>query len=183
MRWLTFGILAVVVLTLEATVAPRLEWHGARPQWLLMLAVFYALNGRSADVLIGAWILGLLYDLHTPPEYVGLFSLLFSLVALLVYGVREYLFREHPLTHFLVTFFACLVIQIVLDVQRVVRFGESTGGVWDLGRESLLTALVTGLCALPVHFVLLRLHRTLGIMPARTARRRWNVTARSISRP
>ena len=182
MRWLTFGILAVAVLTLEVTVAPLLEWHGARPQWLLMLAVFYALNGRSVDVLIGAWILGLLYELHTSPEYVGLFSLAFSLVALVVYGMREFLFREHPLTHFLVTFTACLLIQIVLDVHRVIEFGDSTGGFWDLAREALLTALVTALFALPVHFVLLRLHRTLGIMPARFGRQRWNVPARAISR-
>lgn len=182
MRWLTFCILAIVVLTLEVTVAPLLEWHGARPQWLLMLAVFFALNGRSVDVLIGAWILGLLYDLHTLPEYVGLFSLAFSLVAIIVYSMREFLFREHPLTHFLVTFAACLLIQIMLDVHRAAAFGDSSGGIWSLGRETLLTALVTALFALPVHFALLRLHRTLGIMPARFGRRRWNLPTRSISR-
>jgi hypothetical protein len=113
---------------------------------------------------------------------VGLFSLAFSLVALVVYGVREFLFREHPLTHFLVTFVACLVIQIMLDVHRVVAFGDSAGGFWHLSRETLLTALVTALFALPVHFVLLRMHRTLGIMPARVGRRRWNLPTRSMSR-
>jgi rod shape-determining protein MreD len=181
MRWLTFLICAVVVLTLEVTLAPLLQWHGARPQWLLMLAVFFALNGRSVDVLIGAWILGLLYELHTLPEYLGLFSLGFSLVALVVYGMREFLFREHPLTHFLVTFAACLAIQVVVDVHRMITFGNATGTLWEMGREALLTGLVTGLFAVPVHYVLLRMHRTLGILPIRTRRRRSNLPTRSIS--
>lgn len=171
MRWLTFVICAVAVVTLQVTIAPRVEYLGARPDWILVLAVFFALNGRSVDVLIGAWVLGATADLFTVERF-GLLALSYALAALLVYGVREYLFREHPLTQFSVTFAACLAIHIGLVIYRFGVFGLSSGSLGVLAREPLLASLYTGLSALPVHFVLLRLHGLLGVMPARIRRRR-----------
>jgi rod shape-determining protein MreD len=171
MRWLTFVICAVVFVTLQVTIAPRVEYLGARADWILVLAVFYALNGRSIDVLIGAWILGAVADLFTIERF-GVLALSYALAAMLVYGVREYLFREHPLTQFCVTFAACLAIHIGLVIYRFGVFGLSSGSLGELAREPLLASLYTGLSALPVHFVLLRMHGLLGIMPARLHRRR-----------
>ena len=69
MRWLGFAICAALVLTLQTTVAWRLEIRGAQPEWMLVLAVFFALHARSVDALIGAWLLGALMDNYSMARF------------------------------------------------------------------------------------------------------------------
>ena len=171
MRWLTFVACAVLVVTLQVTIAHRLEWHGAQPQWILALMVFFALNGRSVDVLIGAWILGAVADLHTIAQF-GLLSLSYGLTGAIVYSAREYLYREHPVTQFCVTFIVCLLIEFGLSVYRVSSSGSTPSAVSVMASQPLLVSLFTALWAIPIHLVLLRFHRVLGIMPARLRGRR-----------
>ncbi|UCG15905.1 MAG: rod shape-determining protein MreD [Phycisphaerales bacterium] len=171
MRWLTFVVCAVVVVTLQVTVAHRLEWYGAQPQWILVLAVFFALNGRSVDVLIGVWILGAVADLHTMARF-GLLSLSYGLTGAVVYRAREYLYREHPVTQFCVTFIVCLLIEFGLSIYRISSTGAAPGAVSVMARQPLFVSLYTALWAVPIHLVLLRFHRALGIMPARMRGRR-----------
>jgi len=58
MRWLSFLLLGVVLLTLQSAVAPRIELLGARPDWLLVVVVFFAMHAPPRDAVIGAWIIG-----------------------------------------------------------------------------------------------------------------------------
>ena len=51
MRWLTFAILAILVLTLQAAVAPRIELFSARPDFLLIVVVFLGLYAPSKDAI------------------------------------------------------------------------------------------------------------------------------------
>ena len=73
MRWLGFAICAGLALTLQTTVAWRLEIRGARPDWMLVLAVFFVLHARTLDALIGAWLLGALMDNYSMARF-GLLS-------------------------------------------------------------------------------------------------------------
>ena len=57
MRWPAFGICAICVLTLQVAIAPRFELFGQRPDWLLVVIVFFALYSRSTDAVLGAWCL------------------------------------------------------------------------------------------------------------------------------
>jgi rod shape-determining protein MreD len=172
MRWLTFAICAVIVITLQASIAPRLEWRGVRPDWVLVLVVFFALNGRSIDVLLGAWILGALVDLLTLPSTIGLYSLSYSLAALVVYSVREYLFREHAITYVAVTFVIGLVLQFVWGVNRMITLPSEAGAFAVVIREPVTAAVMTALWAIPAHIVLLPFNRALGLMSARSRRNR-----------
>ncbi len=182
MRWLTFAICAVVVITLQATIAPRLAWRGVAPDWILVLIVYFALNGRSIDVLIGAWILGALVDLQTLPAPMGFYSLTYALTAVIVYSVREYLFREHVLTYFFVTFVVCLGLKWVLGVHRLVTLGSDSGVFNIMAREPFTAALLTALWGLPAYVVLLPFNRALGLTPARSRRGRSWVGRRRRSR-
>ena len=56
MRWLGFAICAVMGLTLQTTVAWRFEIGGARPDWMLVLVVFFALHTRSEEGLLAGCI-------------------------------------------------------------------------------------------------------------------------------
>jgi rod shape-determining protein MreD len=172
MRWLTFAICTVVVITLQAAIAPRLEWRDARPDWILVLVVFFALNGRSVDVLIGAWILGALVDLQTLPAPMGFYSLTYALVAVIVYSVREYLFREHILTYIAVTFVMCLTLQCVEGIHRLVALGADSGVFHILIRAPLTAAMLTALWGIPLFVVLLPFNRAMGLTPARPRRGR-----------
>jgi rod shape-determining protein MreD len=172
MRWLTFVICAVVVITLQASIAPRLAWRGVRPDWILVLIVFFALNGRSIDVLIGAWILGALVDLQTLPAPMGFFSLTYALTAALVYSVREYLFREHVLTYVFVTFFVCLLVQGVWGIHQLITLDSNVGPFDVLLRLPLTAAMLTALWSIPAYVVLLPLNRAMGLSPARSRRGR-----------
>ena len=86
MRWLTFGILGVVFIVMQSTLAPRMEILGARPDFLLVLVVFFGMHGKLPDVAVGAWLLGFVADLMSI-ERLGLMAFSYMLTALLVASV------------------------------------------------------------------------------------------------
>ena len=111
MRWLTFIILAIVAVSLQATVAGRVSWFGARPDWVLVLVVFYALHARADDAMPAAWVVGALADLMTIERF-GLLALCYGLTAMVVCGVRDLVFTGHPLTQFGVTLACGVMVQV-----------------------------------------------------------------------
>jgi rod shape-determining protein MreD len=147
---------------LHTTVAPRLAIAGAWPDWILVTVVFFAMHGRGLDVLIAAWILGLLADIQSA-ERLGLLSLAYTLGGMLAYGVREHVFRSHPLAHFAVTLAAGLVVQAVLGTYYLVAPDQGGGH----GFTGLLVALYSALFAPLAHGVLLKIGPSLGLSAPR----------------
>lgn len=166
MRWLAFILCSIVVLTLQATVAERIEWHGVRPDWVLVLVTFFALNARNTDALLGAWALGAACDLMSVERF-GLLSLGYGTVALLVYAIREYLFGEHPLTHVCVTLGACILMQTMLAAYRAAAYGPASPSFAVLMAEGVWTGLYTAVWAPVIHGGLLRISRVLGVRTPR----------------
>lgn len=162
MRWTTFVIVAAVLLTLQTAVAPFLEIGGVRPDWLIVGVVYFALYARARDAVIAAWIIGFCADLMTI-ERIGLISLSYGLVALGVTSVREYLFRYRALTQFAITLFMCLLVQTGWMLYRRIMYTPAQS-VWvDWLTGALLVSLYTAFWAPPLHRLLLRLSRLLGI--------------------
>lgn len=157
MRWLTFGILAIVVVSLQATVVPRGDLFGARADLVLVLTVFYALQVRREEAMLAGWIAGALADVMTLERW-GLLALSYGLVAAGVGLVRDLLFGRHPLTHFSVTLLAALLLQVVWAFYRVA-LGMPGGSVGLAVGSSLYTAL----WAVGVHLLLLQAPRLLGL--------------------
>jgi len=162
MRWLGFAICAVVVLTLQTTLAWRLEIGGVRPDWMLVMAVFFTLHARSMDALIGAWLLGAAMDVYSIARF-GLLSGCYAVTMLAVYAVREYVFRDNPIAHFVLTFISAAVIGMASMVYRVVTVGGADSGVMATVGTLLLGAAYTAAWAPPLHYVLLRFPRFLGV--------------------
>jgi rod shape-determining protein MreD len=157
MRWLTFITLVVLVVSLQSTVAGRLTCLGATPDWVLVLVVFYALHARADQAMAAGWLAGALADLLTIERF-GLLSLTYGLVAVVVCQVRGWMFTRHPLTHFGLTLAAALVVRVGWSVYRAA-FDLSGDGVLALGWSCVYTAL----WAPPLHWVLLKMPRVLGI--------------------
>ncbi|MCK4657909.1 MAG: rod shape-determining protein MreD [Phycisphaerae bacterium] len=162
MRWFGFAICAVVVLTLQTTIAWRLEVRGARPDWMLVLAVFFALHTRSMDGLFGAWVLGAAVDIMSIERF-GLISACYGASALAIYATREHFFRDNPLTHFMLTFVCAAIIGVVTTIYRAVAVGVVGGGVPAVGGGILLAAGYTAAWAPLLHYALLKFPRLLGV--------------------
>ena len=167
MRWLGFAVCAVIALTLQTTLAWRLAIQGARPEWLLVLAVFFALHAQSADALIGAWLLGAAMDLMSVGRF-GLLSGCYGLATLAIYAIREYVFRDNPLSHFVLTFLAAAAVGLAEAGYHVAIInGHAATGALAATGHILLGAAYTAVWAPPVHYVLLKFPRALGIRAPR----------------
>src|SRR5437899_56237 len=108
MRWLTYFILAYIALGLQVGLAPSMAFQGAAPNLVLICAIFIAINARREPALLGCFGLGAMQDLLTQ-QPLGLFALGYGLVGMFVVSTQELVYREHPLTHFSMTFSGGLI--------------------------------------------------------------------------
>ena len=120
MRWLAWSILAYVAIALQIGLGPFLRYKGAQPNLVLLAALFIALNAPRDAALLGCLCMGVLQDLLTqqPP---GLFALSYGLTAMLAVSVHQVVYREHPLTHFLLALVGGLLTMLVLLVHGWVH--------------------------------------------------------------
>lgn len=167
MRWVAFGILAIVMLTLQTALAPRAELMGVRPDWLIATVVFFALHARVVDGMIGAWAIGACADLMSI-ERLGLMALSYGLASLLVSAIRDELFRDSAPTRFMMTLGITFVLQIVWALYRGVLYPSGYTGLPGLSMGAVWAALYTACWALPIHAVLSRFAGAFGISNARS---------------
>ena len=162
MRWLTFLILAALMLVAQSALAPRLSIAGVRPDWLLVTVVFFALYARPTDAVLGGWMLGAVADLMTL-ERLGFLALSYGLAALAVTSVREYLFRYRPAVQFAVVFFVALLVGISWSAYRGVLYDSGSSFFGMVFGDWLFGSIYTAVWA-PMFFkAWLGLSRTLGI--------------------
>jgi len=162
MRWLSFSILVIIVLTLQSALAPRIELFGARPDLILVVTVFFAMHAGRREAVLCAWLLGVLADLMTIERF-GLLALSYALIAMIVASVRDFLFRYNAFSQFVVTAAASLLIGIGWFFYRHVVFDPGTALLGDLVVTVLLTPIYTGMAALPIHGVMLVVLRWFGL--------------------
>ncbi len=162
MRWLTFAILAVLVLTLQAAVAPRLEMYSARPDFLLIVVVFLGLHAPSRDAIVAAWVLGACADLMTIERF-GVIALSYGLTAMAVTSFREYLFRYHVVTQTAVTLTACLMVRTAWTIYYHLLYEVGGSLLTDWLTGAVIASAYTAALAPFAFHVLLRMSRLLGI--------------------
>ena len=87
MRWLTYFILAYLALGMQVGLGDYVSYQGATPNFVLLAAIFIAINAPRDAALLGASRMGAMHDLLTqqPP---GLFALAYGLVGLMVAGTQ-----------------------------------------------------------------------------------------------
>lgn len=142
MRWVAFILLSILALTLQSTLAPRLELLGARPDWLLLLVVLVALYAPFRDAVVGAWIIGFGADLLTI-ERLGFLALCYTLVAMAISPVREAVFREQLATQVVVTAIASAFLRSTWAVYRRLLYGAADGLLVDAGMDILWASVYT----------------------------------------
>ena len=162
MRWLTFMILVAAALTLQSAVAPRLEIFGVRPDWLLVVVLFFGLYAPAGDAVFGGWIVGMAADLMTI-ERLGLLALSYALAAMLVVAVRDYLFRDRALTQFILALVVSLILRAAWLIFRRVLYGPSGASLWEWSAEWVWASIYTAAWAPLLGAILLKRSHWFGI--------------------
>ena len=119
MRWLSWFILAYVVLSLQSGLGSYIAWEGVPPNLVLIAVVFVALNAPREPALLGVYLMGLMQDALTQ-EPLGTYALSYGLVTLLVQTSQPVVYREHPLTHVSMALGGGTVTSVVLFAQGMI---------------------------------------------------------------
>jgi rod shape-determining protein MreD len=152
MRWLPFVVLAYVMLGLQIGLGGIAQLGSGSVNFVLIAAVFIAINAPRDPALIACFTLGLLHDIVGIGP-IGTYTLAYSLVALLMAGTDRALSIDHPMTHFFVTLFGGVVVAIVV-------FGVSLRWERLPFWPNLLTAFYSALFSLPVLWGLTKLRKS-----------------------
>jgi len=120
MRWIVYFILAYVALAVQVGVGPYVRWHGAAPNFVLLVVIFIAINAPKEAGLLGCLCLGLMQDLLTQSP-LGLYALSYGIVGMFVVSTQQVVYRAHPLTHFTLAFIGGLLTSAVIFVQGLVH--------------------------------------------------------------
>ena len=99
MRWLSYFILAYVTISLQIGLNGVLDWGVAAPNFVLPVVVFVAINASREEALIGTFLLGVMQDLFTL-QPLGLYAFSYGMLGLFAVGAQPSLYKDHPLTHF-----------------------------------------------------------------------------------
>lgn len=140
MRWAVYFILAYVALGIQSGLAsPYMGYHGARPNFVLLAAIFVAVNAPREAALLGCFGLGIMQDLLTT-QALGLHAFSYGLVAMFIISTQEFVYRDHPLTHFSLALTGGLMTGAVLCLHGWLR-GPSVSPVTELTAAFYTAAL------------------------------------------
>ncbi len=116
--------ITLAVLLLEGTVGSRIAWRGVRPDFALAWVVYAGLfGGPRRGTLIGL-LVGLLHGC-TDPEWLGLESLLLSLVGFAAGCTSPVANRSHPIVQ------GTMIVMLLLMHDLVRAFVITSASVGD----------------------------------------------------
>jgi rod shape-determining protein MreD len=176
MRWFAYFILAYLAVALQIGLAPFLRYRGAAPNLVLLAAVFIALNAPRDAALLGCFCLGVLQDLVTQQQ-LGLFALSYGLMGLVVFGLHQVVYREHPLTHFSMALVGGVITTCVLLLHGWIHPPSPAAPGLPAIRLSPATEFIrtayTAVLAPVVLGVLQRIRKVFAFQPQRRKVRAW----------
>ncbi len=112
MRWFSCFILAYLALGVQIGAGEFLRIGTARPNLVLLAVIYIALNATREASLLGAFVIGLMIDL-AGLQPLGLYALAYGVVAMFIVSMQELVYRDHPITHFLVALIASLIVSTI----------------------------------------------------------------------
>jgi rod shape-determining protein MreD len=159
-RWPIYFILAYLAAGLQLGLGDYLSLAGARPNLMLIAAVFIAINAPRDAALLGCFALGVMQDLLTL-DRLGLHGLAYGVFAMMASGQATGNIRTNAFAHFLFALVGGLVTAMVM-----LSYSRIHGPSRSIGVE-LWGALYTALLAPLVIWALNRLRSYFSFEPAR----------------
>jgi len=152
MRWITYFILAYVMVGIQAGLSGVIDVWAARPDLALICVVFIAMNAPRDAALLGAFVLGGMQDLMTV-QPLGLHAIAYSLAAMFTFSAAPIVHRTHPLSHFSLCFVGSILVAGAMLLHSTIYKSGPPVTVLFYG------ALFTGIVAVPVLGVLQRIRK------------------------
>ena len=120
MRWFAYFILAYLALGLQIGLAGHVQVGGAWPNFVLLAAIFIAINAPRDAALLGCFGLGLIQDMTTEHP-MGLFAFSYGIVAMFAVSTQQVVYRGHPLTHFSMALVGALMTGFIILMHGWIR--------------------------------------------------------------
>lgn len=142
MRWGPAIVLILAALLAQAALAPAFEIRGLKPDWILVVAVFWGLYSPLHQAVFCAWILGFLADLLSL-EVTGVQAFSYAAATFLAGYMKTYVFRYKLSTQVFVSLGVGLVVRSAWLIYVAWAYGLH-GGWWNQWLVHVfLTALYT----------------------------------------
>jgi len=168
MRWIPFVIFCYLAAAFQVGRLGLLASSGAvpRPEYLILLAVFYAMYAADDSATLVGLICGILLDLLSS-QVVGTLAIPLALVCFAILKVRLSVFREHGISQCIITglavmVFACLAAFFRWILVQTVKAEPSGLVSWSYLAGMGANALYTGLLAPVVFWLFFRLDGFIG---------------------
>jgi len=164
MRWFNFAIVVFITLVIQVGIA-RLFGLGQQrvmPDLLLVLAVVLAFRGTREQVPIAGFILGLVKDLSSQAPLGG-YAIAFGLMTWIIVRLRELFYGDNPVTLIFLTFLCSFLAEQFVLIICVVKGILPGGDYGSITVVLLFSSLLTGAVAPYGQWLVMRLHRQLGL--------------------
>ncbi|MCZ6601783.1 MAG: rod shape-determining protein MreD [Planctomycetota bacterium] len=151
MRAWSVALLFLGMLLLEGTTVWDQPGGLLRPNLLLLPVIYLALWFPLRKAIFAAVAAGLLKDLYSIDPF-GLSAVSFAVVSVVVSGLREAIYREHPLTLLFLAGFVSL-IPPGFTLLYLSLYGSTSAALALVGQtllQALHTALMAPLIILPI---------------------------------
>lgn len=168
MRWIPFVILCYIAAAFQVAGLGLLAPHGPYPipQYIILVAVFYAMYAADDAAALVGLICGVLLDM-TSSNVPGTLAIPLALTCCIILKIRLSVFREHGISQCIITglaviTFAVLALCVRWLLARIARVDSGLLVSWTyLGMEAA-NALYTALLAPVIFWLLLRMESFLG---------------------
>ncbi len=146
LKWLSFSILAFIVLILEVAIPRSLTpgSHNLIPNLFLILAAYLAFGTAAYKALIVFWILGLLKDISSD-EILGCYSLSFGLFGIFLIKMRDLLNSNNPIVFGTIVLTGCLIIEhlaLIIDIIRSSQMQPYSISIKSILLQGVISAIL-----------------------------------------
>jgi len=160
MHWISYFILAYIALGCQVALGGYTEIQNAGPNLVLLVVIYITVNAPREAGLLGAFILGLMQDLMTLYP-LGTWAVTYGVVAMFVISTQEYVYREHPLTHFSLALTGGLICGTMLTIHGWIYPKLHPGAILGGATVGQFTGLIyTAILAPFILGILQRLKRS-----------------------
>lgn len=152
--WLTLGVaLVLTAVALPALAPPAFGWF--RPQWAVLVLLFWVMTAPEAVGMVSAWVAGLLVDSLTG-SLLGQHALTYVLIAWAGLSLHQRLRMYSGVQQTLIVFLTVLGAEVLAALLLRLARGQA------LSFAMLWTPVVTALCWPLLYGALAPLRRWLG---------------------
>ncbi|MFH1061774.1 MAG: rod shape-determining protein MreD [Candidatus Omnitrophota bacterium] len=120
-RSIRFGLISFFVLVFQSTLVYSLALGAVKPDFVILLVIFFALYKGAKPGMFYGLVLGLFVDALSG-GIIGVNSFVFGCIGFICGLLKERVYINHFLTKFLVGFSACLFYSIVYYILAVQFF-------------------------------------------------------------